>query len=629
MLKIYKKASPVILAVILILGVIVYIMFPELFYNNKMSYGACLHAMSSDVIYSIEYDEDSSFAIVTLQDVGGYGEDTLKRKYIVFTMSDNYLLTCAESNGVEIIEGNHRIFSFLRILKFFIMVCVIYFIYHIYQKKRKKPQIAVVNGESCSTTENIQDTQVTFNDVAALEEEKMELVEIVDFLKYPERYTRLGAKIPKGVLLNGKPGTGKTLLAKAVAGEAGVSFISASGSEFINKYIGVGADNVRKLFEKAKKEAPCIVFIDEIDAIGGKREDMSCAANTERNQTIDQLLTELDGFQTRENIIIFAATNNPEILDPALTRPGRFDRIIHIGLPDVSGRKAILEVHSRNKPLFEDVSLDYIAKNTAGFSGAQLENLLNEAAIHAARHQHTAISNEDLDEAFKKITVGLKKSNNIMSEEEKRLIATHESGHAIVSLLMPTQPNIKEISIIPHNTGGGYTLNDMTDDKKYSSKTELMERLAVLMAGRVAENLIIGDISTGASADIEKATEIATKMVSVYGMSEFGPISVESINSGDYLLSEKMVSNINDKIYQTIKEAEEKATKLIHINQELVENLIQALIEKETVTGEEIQQIYSEYNLKYESSFYKRPNLSFIEFGSLWHTPRCFLGVLS
>lgn len=600
MLKIYKKASPVILAVILILGVIVYIMFPELFYNNKMSYGACLHAMSSDVIYSIEYDEDSSFAIVTLQDVGGYGEDTLKRKYIVFTMSDNYLLTCAESNGVEIIEGNHRIFSFLRILKFFIMVCVIYFIYHIYQKKRKKPQIAVVNGESCSTTENIQDTQVTFNDVAALEEEKMELVEIVDFLKYPERYTRLSAKIPKGVLLNGKPGTGKTLLAKAVAGEAGVSFISASGSEFINKYIGVGADNVRKLFEKAKKEAPCIVFIDEIDAIGGKREDMSCAANTERNQTIDQLLTELDGFQTRENIIIFAATNNPEILDPALTRPGRFDRIIHIGLPDVSGRKAILEVHSRNKPLFEDVSLDYIAKNTAGFSGAQLENLLNEAAIHAARHQHTAISNEDLDEAFKKITVGLKKSNNIMSEEEKRLIATHESGHAIVSLLMPTQPNIKEISIIPHNTGGGYTLNDMTDDKKYSSKTELMERLAVLMAGRVAENLIIGDISTGASADIEKATEIATKMVSAYGMSEFGPISVESINSGDYLLSEKMVSNINDKIYQTIKEAEEKATKLIHINQELVENLIQALIEKETVTGEEIQQIYSEYNLKYE-----------------------------
>jgi len=600
MLKIYKKASPVILAGILIWEVIAYIMFPELFYNNKMSYGACLHAMSSGVIYSIEIDEDSSFAIVTLRDAGGYDEDSVKYIVEAFGVSNQMLRSHAEQSDVEIIERNHRIFSFLRILKFFIMVCVIYFIYQIYQKKRKKPQIAVVNGEAFSTTENIQDTQVTFNDVAALEEEKIELVEIVDFLKCPERYTRLGAKIPKGVLLNGKPGTGKTLLAKAVAGEAGVSFISASGSEFINKYIGAGADNVRKLFEKAKKEAPCIVFIDEIDAIGGKREDMSCAANTERNQTIDQLLTELDGFQTRDNIIIFAATNNPEILDPALTRPGRFDRIIHIGLPDVSGRKAILEVHSRNKPLFEDVSLEYIAKNTAGFSGAQLENLLNEAAIHAARHQHTAISNEDLDEAFKKITVGIKKSNNIMSEEEKRLIATHESGHAIVSLFMPTQPNIKEVSIIPHNTGGGYTLNDMTDDKKYSSKTELMERLAVLMAGRVAENLIIGDISTGASTDIEKATEIATKMVSEYGMSEFGPISVESINSGDYLLSEKMVSNINDKIYQTIKEAEDKATKLIHINQELVENLIQALIEKETVTGEEIQQIYNEYNLKYE-----------------------------
>lgn len=416
MLKIYKKASPVILAGILIWEVIAYIMFPELFYNNKMSYGACLHAMSSGVIYSIEIDEDSSFAIVTLRDAGGYDEDSVKYIVEAFGVSNQMLRSHAEQSDVEIIERNHRIFSFLRILKFFIMVCVIYFIYQIYQKKRKKPQIAVVNGEAFSTTENIQDTQVTFNDVAALEEEKIELVEIVDFLKCPERYTRLGAKIPKGVLLNGKPGTGKTLLAKAVAGEAGVSFISASGSEFINKYIGAGADNVRKLFEKAKKEAPCIVFIDEIDAIGGKREDMSCAANTERNQTIDQLLTELDGFQTRDNIIIFAATNNPEILDPALTRPGRFDRIIHIGLPDVSGRKAILEVHFRNKPLFEDVSLEYIAKNTAGFSGAQLENLLNEAAIHAARHQHTAISNEDLDEAFKKITVGIKKSNNIMSE---------------------------------------------------------------------------------------------------------------------------------------------------------------------------------------------------------------------
>lgn len=590
MLKIYKNVSSVIFSALLFIGVISYIIFPELFYNNKINYGACINAISSGVVYSIEFDEDSDFAIITLRGADGYA-DASKRKYIVQSMYErHYLLDHAEENDVKIIEKNHRIFSSLRLLKVFIIICIIYFIYKIYQWKKKK------EVKSCSTTGEVQDTEVTFDDVAALGEEKSELFEIIDFLKNSEKYTKIGAKIPKGVLLYGEPGTGKTLMAKAVAGEAGVSFISASGSEFINKYIGVGARNIRELFTEARQKAPCIIFIDEIDAIGGKRRDDSQGGDSEINHTIAQLLTELDGFKNRNDIIIFAATNRIDILDPALTRPGRFDRIIHIGLPDVRGRKAILEVHSRNKPLFEDVCLERIAKNTVGFSGAQLENLLNEAAIHAARNQHTAISNQDLNEAFNKITVGLKKLNSNMSEEEKKVIATHEAGHVIVSLLMPTQPNIKEVSIIPHNTGEGYTLNDMNDDKKYSSKKELKEKLAVLMAGFVAENIIIGDISTRASTDIEKATEIATKMVSVYGMSEFGPISLESIKSINYILSEKMVSNINDKIYQTIKEAEKEASRLIQNNQELVENLIQALIDKETVTKEEIQQIYNEYN---------------------------------
>lgn len=596
MLKIYKKVSPFILATLLILRVIAYIMFPELFYNNKMSYGVLLHAISSDVVYSMEASEDTDYVIVTLQGAGGsYDEDSAERKYIVLTNGSNgYLLAHAKACGVNIIERNHQIFSSLRIAKFLIIGGLVVVTYNVYQKKKRIPSVVVVGGASGGTQET-QDTKVTFADVAALDEEKFELVEIVDFLKDPERYTKLGAKIPRGVLLDGKPGTGKTLLAKAVAGEAGVTFISASGSGFINKYIGVGADNIRKLFEKAKQEAPCIVFIDEIDAIGGKRKEEDCGGDSERNQAIDQLLTELDGFQTRDNIIIFAATNNPEILDPALTRPGRFDRTIHVGLPDVRGRKAILEVHSRNKPLFEDVSLEYIAKNTAGFSGAQLENLLNEAAIHAARNQHTAISNEDVNEAFRKITVGLKKSYS-MSEEERKITATHEAGHAIVSLFMSTQPNIKEVSIIPHNTAGGYTWNDTTEDKNYNSKKELTEKLAVLMAGRVSENIIIGDISTGASKDIEIATQIATSMVSVYGMdSDIGPISVKSMDArGINLLSEQ----IGDKILKLVKEAEEKASELITEHQSLVKEVIQILLEQETITGEEIQQIYNDSNSK-------------------------------
>lgn len=594
MLEFCKKASLFIVSALLFLRII----FPELFYN-KMTYRAFLEAIDLGLIYSMETSDGSTYSLVTLIEShrinGKKVEDSSKRKYVVNTAGSDYAKDKAEMEGVKIIEKSHRIFSAQRISKFIIIVAIVLVIYYVHQRKRKTPAVEVVGG-GFDSTEEIKDTKVTFADVAGLDEEKFELAEIVDFLKDPEKYTKLGAKIPRGVLLDGKPGTGKTLLAKAVAGEAGISFISASGAEFVNKYSGVGADNVRKLFEKAKQKAPCIVFIDEIDAIGRKRSEENCGGDGERNQTIAQLLTELDGFQIRHNIIIFAATNNPKLLDPALTRPGRFDRTIHIGLPNIRARKAILEIHSRNKPLFEDVSLESIAKNTAGFSGAQLENLLNEAAIHAARNQHIAISNKDLDEAFRKVTVGLKKSY-IMSEEEKKFIASYEVGRAIVSLLMPTQPNMKEISIIPH---GAYTWNDMTEDKNYDSKNKLMERLVVLMAGRASERIIIGDTSTRASKDIELATKIAANMVSVYGMdSEIGPISIGVLKNEDIiLLGEKTLDNIEDKISKLLNEADEKATSLVKVYRELIEEMIQILIEQETMIGEEIQQIYNEYESK-------------------------------
>ena len=437
-------------------------------------------------------------------------------------------------------------------------------------------------------------TKVTFDDIAGLDEEKEELKEIVEFLKKPKRFTEMGAKIPKGVLLYGKPGTGKTLIAKAIAGEADVPFISMSGSEFIEMFAGLGASRVRKLFEKARKLSPCIVFIDEIDAIGSRRTSNS-GAETENNQTLNQLLVEMDGFSSEETIIVLAATNRPEMLDKALLRPGRFDRQVTIPAPDMKGREEILKIHSKDKKLAEDVSLKSIAEDTAGFTGAELANILNEAAIIATKKEHEAITNNDLDEAVKKVTVGLEKTSRKISEKDKKLTAYHEAGHAIVSQFLPTQTAVKEVSIIPRGMAGGYTMYKSDEDKYYISKTEMEEKLIALLGGRAAEKLILNDISTGASNDIEVATKVAKDMVTVYGMSDIiGPISLKD-NEGQLeyqMFGDDMQDTIGKEVKKLIDIAYRNAQEILKQNMETLHAIATELMAKEKINEEEFNKFF-------------------------------------
>ena len=436
-------------------------------------------------------------------------------------------------------------------------------------------------------------TNITFKDVAGLDEEKTELIEIVDFLKEPKKFQEMGAKIPRGILLYGKPGTGKTLIAKAIAGEAGVPFISMSGSEFIEMFAGLGASRVRKLFEKAKKISPCIIFIDEIDAIGSRR-NTSGGAETENNQTLNQLLVEMDGFDTEETVIVLAATNRPEMLDKALLRPGRFDRRITIGLPDVRGREAILKIHAKEKKFAEDVNLKSIAEDTAGFTGADLANILNEAAIIATINEHEAITNKDIEDAVKKVTVGIEKQSRVMSEKDKKLTAYHEAGHAIVSSRLETQKGIKEVSIIPRGVAGGYTMYKSDEDKYYISKTEMEEKMIALMGGRAAEKIVLNDISTGASNDIEVATNIAKNMITKYGMSEtLGPVSINT-DEDPYelqMLGQKFGDAIGAEVKILLDNAYATAQKLIRENMEKLDRVAEALLEKEVISAEEFQEL--------------------------------------
>ena len=438
-----------------------------------------------------------------------------------------------------------------------------------------------------------QKTGTTFKDVAGLEEEKNELIEIVNFLKEPKKFHEMGAKIPKGILLYGKPGTGKTLIAKAIAGEAGVPFISMSGSEFIEMFAGLGASRVRKLFEKAKKVAPCIVFIDEIDAIGSRRTGGS-GAESENNQTLNQLLVEMDGFETNETIIDLAATNRPEMLDKALLRPGRFDRQVTIAAPDAKGREEILKIHSADKKLGPDIDLKEIAKDTAGFTGAELANILNEAAIIATINNHEEINMNDLEEAIKKVTVGLQKQSRVISQKDKKLTAYHEAGHAVVSRFLPTQDNVKEISIIPRGLAGGYTMYKTNEDKYYISKTEMEEKIVALLGGRAAEKIALDDISTGASNDIEVATEVAKDMVKKYGMSDkIGPINLET--KEQYEL-QTFGNNIEDIIGVEVKtiidKAYSRAQSLIINNMDKLHAVAEALLENETISEEKFEEIF-------------------------------------
>lgn len=436
-------------------------------------------------------------------------------------------------------------------------------------------------------------TDVRFDDIAGLDEEKNELIEIVDFLKKPKAYLDMGAKIPKGILLYGKPGTGKTLIAKAIAGEAGVPFISMSGSEFIEMFAGLGASRVRKLFEKAKKMAPCIIFIDEIDAIGSRRTSNS-GAETENNQTLNQLLVEMDGFDSNETIIVLAATNRPEMLDKALLRPGRFDRQITIPAPDLNGREEILKLHAKNKKFENDIDFKSIAGDTAGFTGAELANVLNESAILATRRKHKKITNLDIEDAVKKITVGLEKHNRVVSDKDKKLTAYHEAGHAIVSKFLETQTEVKEVSIIPRGVAGGYTMYKTNEDKFYVSKTELLEKMVALMGGRAAEKIALNEISTGASNDIEVATGIAKDMLTVYGMSDsLGPVSLKVDDPYELqIFGENVIDEVGNQIKILIDNAYITAQKILAEHMDILDEVAQTLLEKEKITAEEFEEFF-------------------------------------
>lgn len=444
--------------------------------------------------------------------------------------------------------------------------------------------------------------KITFEDVAGADEEKEEMAEIVEFLKNPKKFLDLGARIPRGVLLIGSPGTGKTYLAKAVAGEAGVPFFSISGSDFVELYVGVGASRVRDTFEQAKKNAPCIIFIDEIDAVGRQRGAGLGGGHDEREQTLNQLLVEMDGFEENEGVIVMAATNRPDILDKALLRPGRFDRQIVITLPDVKARQQILEVHSKKKPLADGVDLETIAKTTSGFAPADLENVLNEAALLAARRKRSKIEMQDIEDAMLKVVVGVEKKSRKISEKEKKLTAYHETGHAIVSSNLPSQDPVHQISIVPRGAAGGYTYYLPKEDKSYMSKNEMTEEIVSLLGGRVAESIFLDDISTGASNDIERATGIATKMVTKYGMSDkLGPIAFGSDHDEVFLgrdfgtqknYSENVAFEIDQEIKKIIDSAYNKAKEILQKNSEKVHLIAQKLMETEKLSGEEFREMY-------------------------------------
>lgn len=574
-----------VLILILVGTMIFYITKNQNSDDKTLAYTDLIKEMSYGNIEKIEMTVGSTSVKVKIKN-----NDTEKKAIVPNTQAFIELVQqkVAEGNEIELVQKPKSILTqipttLFSLLPTIIMVALFIMIF--------KMQGLGEKGQVYEETE--RKTKIKFKDVAGLDEEKEELVEIVDFLKRPEKFTKMGAKIPKGVLLYGKPGTGKTLIAKAIAGEANVPFISMSGSEFIEMFAGLGASRVRKLFEKARKLSPCIVFIDEIDAIGARRTSNS-GAETENNQTLNQLLVEMDGFSSEETIIVLAATNRPEMLDKALLRPGRFDRQITIPVPDLKGRLEILKIHSEDKRLSDNVNLESIAEDTAGFTGAELANILNEAAIIATINKHEEIENSDIEEAVKKVTVGLEKKTRVYSEKDKKLTAYHEAGHAVVSKYLPTQMDVKEVSIIPRGVAGGYTMYKSDEDKYYMSRTEMQEKLIALLGGRAAEKLVLDDISTGASNDIEVATKIAREMVTKYGMSDnLGPIDFQGRDQNDYMI---FGENIGDKIGQEVKNlidiAYNDAQKLLIEHRDKLDIIAQTLLKQEKINEEEFKRIF-------------------------------------
>ena len=560
--------------------------------EKELAYTELITSINEKKIEKIEMTTGSNSITVTMV---GEGEEKDRQKTVLVPIIQAFtelIQDKVDKDGIEINLKQEPVNVFLRItdsvfslLPTILLVVLMFMI--IKMQGLGGDSGKVYGGEDGSKPD------VRFDDVAGLDEEKGELIEIVDFLKKPQMYLDMGAKIPKGILLYGKPGTGKTLIAKAIAGEAGVPFISMSGSEFIEMFAGLGASRVRKLFDKAKKIAPCIIFIDEIDAIGSRRTSNS-GSETENNQTLNQLLVEMDGFETNETIIVLAATNRPEMLDKALLRPGRFDRQITVPAPDLNGREAILKLHSENKKIADDVDFKSIAGDTAGFTGAELANVLNEAAIIATRNNHDAITNMDIENAVKKITVGLEKTNRVISDKDKKLTAYHEAGHAVVSKFLPTQTDVKEVSIIPRGLAGGYTMYKTTEDKFYVSKTELLEKMVALMGGRAAEKIALNEISTGASNDIEVATGIAKDMLTVYGMDDkLGPISLKVDDPYEIqIFGEKVIDEVGNQIQILIDNAYRTAQEILSANMDILDKVAKELLEKEKITSEEFEKFF-------------------------------------
>ncbi len=484
-----------------------------------------------------------------------------------------------------------------------VVVFVIFWVFFLQQSQGGGGGKVMQFGKSKAKMINEGNKKYTFKDVAGADEEKEELEEIVEFLKMPKKFIELGARIPRGVLLVGPPGTGKTLLAKAVAGEAGVPFFSISGSDFVEMFVGVGASRVRDLFEQAKKNSPSIVFIDEIDAVGRHRGAGLGGGHDEREQTLNQLLVEMDGFGDNQGVIIIAATNRPDILDPALLRPGRFDRQVVVGVPDVKGREEILKVHTNKKPLGDDVDLTVLAKTTAGFTGADLENLSNEAALLSARREKAVINMKEFEDAIIKVIAGPEKKTRVIMDKERKLTAYHEAGHAVITKLLPTQDPVHQVSIVPRGRAGGYTLSLPKEDKYYVSKTEMNENIITLLGGRVAEKLVLDDISTGASNDIERATAIARNMVVKYGMSEtLGPITFGSPHDEVFIgkdyaqtrnYSENIAARIDNEIKLIIDSAYNRCAELLSENMEKLHAVANALLEKEKISAEEFEEIFA------------------------------------
>ncbi len=593
------------LAMWLIIGVIFIVVLSSILENSnsKLKYSELITNINEGKVESIQLESDGKTATVALKDDKAKKEVNIPDVEAFMGTAEEYL----KEGAFSLEEKSESIFITILSLLTPFGLLIIFFIFWFFMMSGSSGNAngskTMSFGKSKARMMTPADrNKISFDDVAGVDEEKEELEEIVQFLKNPKKFTDMGARIPKGVLLVGQPGTGKTLLAKAVAGEAGVPFFIISGSDFVEMFVGVGASRVRDLFEQAKKNAPCIVFIDEIDAVGRQRGAGLGGGHDEREQTLNQLLVEMDGFSENEGVIVLAATNRPDVLDKALLRAGRFDRQIMVSAPDVKAREQILEVHSRKKKLADDVDLKIIAKNTSGFAGADLENVLNEAALLAARRNLTEIGMKEIEEAMVKVTMGPEKRTRVRSEKENRLTAYHEAGHAVVSRYLETQDPVHQISIIPRGMAGGYTMYRPTEDKSFMSKKEMEESIVSLLGGRVAEELIIKDISTGASNDIERATKIARSMVTKYGMSErVGTVMLGSnqeevflgrdfAQSKDY--SEETAGIIDEETKRIIDKGYQQAKQILTEHVDKLHAVAKVLLEKEKIEGEEFDAIF-------------------------------------